>query len=137
LVTVKGYPSGETPNGTLRLYPLVIESHDSEEQAVLFYQPFVDLYRVSAETLAEYPHAATVFVCGSWAEVATRFGSEPQDSTPGGTVELDSTTDVLVKGSLTGTEPPLLNVSELYYLDGECALVRSSVQQCQYFQQVR
>ena len=137
LVTVKGYPSGETPNGTLRLYPLVIESHDSEEQAVLFYQPFVDLYRVSAETLAEYPDAATVFVRGSWEEVATLFGSEPQDSTPGGTVELDSTTDVLVKGSLTGTEPPLLNVSELYYLDGECALVRSSVQQCQYFQQVR
>jgi hypothetical protein len=49
----------------------------------------------------------------------------------------DPTTDVLVKGTLAGTEPPQLNVSELYYLDGECAMVRSGVQQCQYFQQVK
>jgi hypothetical protein len=136
-ITVKGFPSGEAPNGTPRLYPLLIETHDSEEQALLFYQPFFDLYSVSSKALAEYPVSATVYVRGSWEQVASLFGSEPQGSAPGDMAGLDSTTDVLVKGTLSGTELLHVNVSELYYLDGECAMVRSGVQQCQYFQLVK
>lgn len=136
-ITVKGYHSGETPNGTPRIYPLVVEAYGEEEQAILFYQPFVDLYSVSAEKLAEYPDSATVYVRGPWSQVGPLFGSEPQESAPDSMEGVDSSVEVLAKGTLARIEPPHLNVSELYYLDGVCAMVRSDVQQCQYFQQVK
>lgn len=127
-ITVKGFPSGETPNGTPRIYPLVIETHGAEEQAPLFYQPLIDLYHVSSEALAEYPVSPTVYVRGPLEQLVPLLTK--------GTEGIASDGDVLVKGTLVATEPARLTVSELYYLDGQCAMVRSDVQQCQYYQRV-
>lgn len=136
-IMVKGFPSGETPNGTPRIYPLVVETHGAEEQVILFYQPLLDLYSASPGALAEYPVSATVYVRGPWEQVALLFDSEQEESVTDGIGELGANTELLVRGTLAGTEPPRLNVSELYYLDGACATVTSDVQQCQYYHPLR
>jgi hypothetical protein len=136
-ITVKGFHSGETPNGTPRIFPLIVETDGEEAQSLLFYQPLFDLSRASPAALAEYPESATVYVRGPWEQVIPLFASEPQGSAPGGVAGLDADTDVLVKGTLAGTEPPHLNVSELYYLDGACTIIMSGVKQCQYYRRLQ
>ncbi|VAW37805.1 hypothetical protein MNBD_CHLOROFLEXI01-1112 [hydrothermal vent metagenome] len=107
-----------------------------EDEMLVLYRPFFDLYRFDPLILSQYPMAATLYLRGPWAQVRAFLIDEPNNALPDSILTLDADQDVIIKGRLESTDPPRLALNEFYYLDGECELMMSDVQQCKYYQPV-
>jgi len=130
-LTLAGYQRGEGTNQ--RFYPLWIVTEDLAEESLVLYRWFFDLHRFDAAALTHYPTSTPLYLYGTWEQVSPYLVVEPDHPLPDEMLALDPATDVIVSGSLETTAPPRLTIGDLYYLDGTCKTVRSSVQQCQYY----
>jgi hypothetical protein len=126
-----GYERGQPPNR--RFYPLWSRTVGLGGETLVLYRSFFDPQLFDPTVLAKYPLSTTLHLHGSWEQVSPYLIDEPARPLPDEILALGPSTVVLVIGKLEATVPPRLNIDEFYYLDGDCVMVKSSVQQCQYY----